>query len=107
MLQKDLKRIATEKIERESSLERKFDEEVQLRGGMTLKLATVFFSGLPDRLVILPGNRIGFAELKAKKGVASRRQKAVHALLLKRHVNLAVLRTMVQADAWLDELSGI
>ena len=37
-------------------------------GGIALKIPTMFARSWPDRLVLLPGKRIGFAELKSSIG---------------------------------------
>lgn len=46
--------------------------------GLCLKLFSPWFTGLPDRLCLLPSGVIAFAELKTKKGRTSPRQKIVH-----------------------------
>lgn len=48
----------------ETELERVARESAYARGGIALKLKTPGRAGAPDRLVILPGPRIGFLELK-------------------------------------------
>lgn len=49
----------------ESSIERRFKKEVEKRGGKALKLTCPGTTGMPDRLVLLPGGRVVFAEMKA------------------------------------------
>lgn len=36
--------------------------------GLCIKLPALWYSGIPDRLVLLPGGRICFVELKRPKG---------------------------------------
>lgn len=48
----------------EKDLEKKFREMVKKAGGRALKFTSPGNSGVPDRLVVLPGGRIGFVELK-------------------------------------------
>ena len=48
----------------EKELERKFVKAVKKAGGRTYKFVSPGNAGVPDRLVILPGNHIGFVELK-------------------------------------------
>lgn len=50
---------------REKEIEQKLAAEVRKRGGMCLKLSCPGMDGVPDRLVLLPGGRMAFAELKA------------------------------------------
>ena len=46
-------------------IERKLTEEVKKRGGLAPKFTSPGFDGVPDRMVLLPGRRIGFVELKS------------------------------------------
>lgn len=58
---------------RESELEKKFRERVRQAGGKAYKFVSPGNDGVPDRLVILPGGRIGFVELK-RPGEKPRKQ---------------------------------
>lgn len=59
---------------KESELERKFRTMVQKAGGRAYKFVSPGNDGVPDRLVVLPGGRIGFVELKRKGGVPGKQQ---------------------------------
>ena len=50
---------------RESTIEKKLVAAVRARGGMAAKFVSPGMNGMPDRLVLLPGGRMGFVELKA------------------------------------------
>lgn len=50
---------------RESKVERALISEVKKRGGLALKFVSPGFVGVPDRLVLFPGGRMAFVELKA------------------------------------------
>ncbi len=50
---------------RESSIERKLVTEAKKRGGLAAKFVSPGLDGVPDRLVLLPGARLAFVELKA------------------------------------------
>lgn len=50
---------------RESSIERKLVTEAKKRGGLAVKFVSPGLDGVPDRLVLLPGGRLAFVELKA------------------------------------------
>ena len=52
------------KIESEKLLERKLSAEVRKLGGWSIKLVATHISGLPDRVCLLPGGRLFFAEVK-------------------------------------------
>ena len=53
---------------RESDVERVFCREVKRLGGWPLKLTCAGTAGMPDRLVIFPGGRCKFVELKRLRG---------------------------------------
>jgi hypothetical protein len=50
---------------REKQIERKLVETVKAAGGICPKLVSPGTDGMPDRMVLLPGCRIGFVEVKA------------------------------------------
>lgn len=50
---------------RERDIEGKLAKAVRQLGGMCPKLVCPGFDGMPDRLVLLPGGRIAFVEVKA------------------------------------------
>ncbi|WNF36841.1 VRR-NUC domain-containing protein [Bacillaceae bacterium IKA-2] len=50
---------------RESYIENVLIGEVKARGGMALKFVSPGMSGVPDRLVLIPGGVIAFVEIKA------------------------------------------
>lgn len=50
---------------REATLERRLVREVARIGGRALKWVSPGNRGVPDRLVILPGGRTAFVEMKA------------------------------------------
>ena len=50
---------------RERDLERFTTMFIKYRGGLALKFISPGFAGVPDRLVLLPGGKMCFMELKA------------------------------------------
>lgn len=62
----------------EKLIERKLREEVKKRGGFALKLFSPYFTGLPDRIILLRGARTAFAEIKTTGKKPTDRQIAVH-----------------------------
>lgn len=50
---------------RESVVERKLTTEAKKRGGLAVKFVSPGLDGVPDRLVLFPGGRLAFVELKA------------------------------------------
>ena len=52
----------------ERDIERKFKTMVERHGGLCLKWVCPGQTGVPDRIVLLPGGRVLFVELKRPKG---------------------------------------
>lgn len=51
---------------REKAVESKLVKAVKAKGGLAPKFVSPGLDGVPDRLVLLPGGRIAFIELKAE-----------------------------------------
>lgn len=68
----------------ESGLESKLRKAVKARGGLCLKWVSPGFTGVPDRIIFMPGAKILFVELKRPglKDGRSARQKRVAQLLI-------------------------
>lgn len=49
----------------ESAIEKRLKKEIEKIGGKALKFVSPGMSGMPDRIVLLPGGEIVFVELKA------------------------------------------
>ena len=49
----------------ERQIERKLRDAVKARGGLALKFVSPGTVGVPDRIVLVPGGRVYFVELKA------------------------------------------
>lgn len=71
------------KIESEKNIESKLRNEVKKLGGLSLKLLTTHFTGLPDRLCLLPRGRLFFIELKTTKKKPRKIQLVIHKRLKK------------------------
>ena len=50
---------------REKTVESKFTSAVKTKGVLAVKFTSPGFNGMPDRLVMFPGGRIAFVEVKA------------------------------------------
>jgi hypothetical protein len=55
-------------MQSEKQIEKKFREQIKNIGGMALKFVSPGCSGVPDRLVFLPGGQIFLVELKKPGG---------------------------------------
>ncbi len=50
---------------REKTVEGKLNKAVRDSGGLALKFVSPGFNGVPDRLLLFPGGRLAFCEVKA------------------------------------------
>lgn len=75
---------------RENVVEKRLVDGVKKRGGKALKFIPTACKGMPDRLVLLPGGRVIWVELKTDDGVLSpmqvKRRKELQALGFKVYV---------------------
>lgn len=62
----------------EREIEKRLVTAVRKNGGMCPKLTSPGTAGMPDRLIILPGGHIAFAELKAPGQKPRRIQQVRH-----------------------------
>jgi hypothetical protein len=49
----------------EKQIELKLVTETRKKGGLAVKFVSPSFAGMPDRLVLLPGGKLAFVEVKA------------------------------------------
>ena len=67
--------------ESEKRLEATLTKEVTKMGGMCIKLTSQFHRGLPDRLILMPGDSVYFAEIKSTGEQPTPLQAATHTRL--------------------------
>lgn len=89
---------------KEKLIEKKLRAGAQFRKGIALKLIAAFFTGLPDRLVLIPVGRLWFVETKTTGERLSPRQKVVHALLRKMGFEVRVISTQELLDQFFQEV---
>jgi hypothetical protein len=82
----------------EKLLERKLVAAVKQKGGLAIKLTSPSFTGLPDRMVLMPGKSIYFAELKTPGRKPSERQVYV----MRQLHNLGFFATVIDTQSRLD-----
>ena len=75
----------------EKQIEQKLVAEVRRRGGMALKFVSPSYSGMPDRLVLLPDGKMAFVEVKAPGQKPRPLQVKRHAMLRKLGFKVFVL----------------
>ena len=67
----------------EREIEKHLRDGVRALGGWCLKLVCPGFTGMPDRLVLMPGGKLCFVELKRPGQVERQRQQFVQSRLRK------------------------
>jgi len=88
----------------EKTIEKKLVNTVKSMGGIAPKFVSPGFDGMPDRLVLLPGGIIAFAELKAPGKNPRPLQEARHRLLRKLGFKVYVIDSTEQIGGMLNEL---
>lgn len=89
---------------REKIIEQHLVKAVENSGGIAPKLVSPGFDGMPDRLVLLPGGKIGFVEVKAPGKEPRPLQVARHGLLRRLGFKVYVLDAPEQIGGILDEI---
>ena len=89
---------------REKTIEQRLVKAVKNSGGIAPKLVSPGFDGMPDRLVLLPGGKIGFVEVKAPGKEPRPLQVARHGLLRRLGFKVYVLDDPEQIGGILDEI---
>lgn len=72
----------------EKLIEQKLIRAVKAAGGIAVKFVSPGYDGMPDRLVLLPGGKIAFVEVKAH-------EMKPRPLQIRRHVLLRLLGFLV------------
>ena len=89
---------------REKIIEQHLVKAVKNSGGIAPKLVSPGFDGMPDRLVLLPGGKIGFVEVKAPGQEPRPVQVAIHGLMRLLGFKVYVLDAPEQIGGILDEI---
>ena len=84
----------------EKSIEKKLADAVKKRGGLAPKFVSPGLDGMPDRIVLMPGGRLAFVEVKAPGKKPRPLQEA-------RHKNLRELGFTVYTLDDKDQIGGI
>ena len=91
---------------REKAIEGKLVQAVSAVEGIALKFVSPGMSGTPDRLVLLPGGRVAFVEVKAPGEQPRPLQLARHRLLRGLGFKVYVLDDAEQIQQILKEIGG-
>lgn len=90
---------------KEYAIEKHLIRKAQARGGACLKFTSPGTAGVPDRIVILPGGKIGFAEVKAPGKKPRRLQKAVIRDLYRRGCRVATIDNLKSVEGFVRRLA--
>lgn len=89
---------------REKIVEQKLVRAVKAAGGICPKWTAPGFDGMPDRIVLLPGGRMGFVEVKASGKKERPLQKSRHEMLRGLGYRVYVLDNPGQIGGIIDEI---
>ena len=90
----------------EKEIERRLGEMIKKRGGLYFKFVSPGTVGVPDRIVILPGGRIIFVELKTEIGRLSNIQKWQIQRLADQGAEVRKIKGWSEAKAFVEEVFG-
>ena len=88
----------------ERTIEKELVTKTKSMGGIAPKFTSPGFDGMPDRLILLPGGKMGFAELKAPGKKPRPLQEARHNLLRRLGFKVYVIDGTEQIGSVLDEI---
>lgn len=88
----------------ERDIERYLVRRVTVQGGVAYKWVSPGRAGVADRIVLLPGGRVWFVELKTAKGRLSPWQKVFAAEMRRMGMNYIVIRSKGEVDELLQRV---
>jgi len=89
---------------RESTIEARLVRMVRAKGGLCYKFVSPGNPGVPDRIVITPGGRTIYVELKTPVGRLARIQKWQQEELRKRQAEVRTLWSVEQVNEFVKEV---
>ena len=90
---------------REQEIEQQLVRAVKKMGGRAVKFTSPGFDGMPDRLVLLPGGKCGFVEVKAPGKKPRALQRVRHEMLKAWGFKVYVLDAKEQIEEIINEIS--
>ena len=90
---------------KEYAIEKHLVQKTQECGGICLKFISPGIAGVPDRIVILPGGKIGFAELKAQGKKPRLVQRAILRVLYRLGCRVAAIDNKKSAEGFIRRLA--
>lgn len=90
----------------EKEIESRLSKSVKSVGGIALKFVSPGFAGMPDRLVLLPDEKIAFVELKTNGKKPRALQLARHKMLKRLGFKVYVIDDVKQIGEMIDEIQA-
>ena len=90
----------------EKYLEKKLREEVRKSGGLAIKFTSPYFTGMPDRLVLMPKGKIWFVEVKSTGKKLKDIQEAQAKKLQELGFNSRLVDSKAALDSFIEEVRG-
>jgi len=88
----------------EKVIEMKLRDKVKKLGGIALKIWCVTLSGFPDRIVLMPGGKVLFVELKTTGRKPTKLQLHVHELLRRLNFSVWIIDSEFLLQKFLNEI---
>ena len=85
----------------EKDVEGYLRREVEAMGGLCLKFISPGNAGVPDRIIILPGGRVWFAEIKTTGGRVRPLQRWWQRRLQKVGIRSLIIKNRVEAEVFI------
>lgn len=90
----------TKRNVREADVEAALRDRAKALGGIAFKFVSPQRRGAPDRLVLLPGGKVAFVELKAPGGKPTSNQLREHAMIRSLGFSVEVIDNLDDAKQW-------
>ena len=90
----------------EKEIEMQLMKAVKKMGGRAVKFMSPGFAGMPDRLVLLPGGKCGFVEVKAPGKRPRALQVVRHEMLKELGFKVYVLDAIGQIEEIINDICG-
>ena len=87
-------------------LEKRLREEIRKAGGLAIKFTSPYFTGMPDRLVLMPKGRIWFVEVKSTGKRLKDIQEAQAKKLRELGFNARLIDTKTDLDSFIEDVMG-
>jgi hypothetical protein len=91
---------------REKTIERRLVQEIKRAGGIAPKLVSPGFDGMPDRIMLLPGGKCAFVEVKRYGERPRPLQQARHGMLRRLGFKVYVLDNLGEIPQILTEMGS-